>query len=375
MSRSLVRPALALLVLATALAACGGSAETAGPPAAPAEELFVVRPAGPAGPLVGYDAASGARRFALPPGVATADGRRFYAAQRGEVSTYDAASGALLGTHAAGRGWKVGGVSPTGRWLALSSGGVPATRVRLIDTRGWRPVDTLQLAGRFEVDAVSADGRALFLIQHLTNDNYLVWLYDRRTGRLSQPGETQPKARPEVMTGYAWGGVASRDGRWLLTLYLNTQRSVAFVHALDVQRRRPVCIDLPSGSGRVKALEHYSLALAPNGRTLLASNPVLGVVAELDLRKLRVVRTGELSAAGTAAPGAASAVSPDGRALYVASDRALWAYDTAEGRSKRLADVGGRITGLAVSRDGGRVYVVRADEGVVVVDAATGSRL
>lgn len=373
MSRSLVRPALALLLLVTALAACGGSAETAPPPAAPAEELFVVRPAGPAGPLVGYDAASGARRFALPPGVATADGRRFYAARRGEVRTYDAASGALLGTHAAGRGWKVGGVSPTGRWLALYSEGVPTTQVRLIDTRGWRQVDTLRLVGRFEVDAVSADGRALFLIQHLTNENYLVWLYDRSTGRLSQPGETQPKARPEVMTGYAWGGVASRDGRWLLTLYLNTQRDVAFVHALDVQRRRPICIDLPSGSGRVDALEHYSLALAPNGRTLLASNPALGVVAELDLRKLRVVRTGELSAAGTAAPGAASAVSPDGRVLYVASDRALWGYDTTAGHSKRLADVGGRITGLAVSRDGGRVYVVRADDRVVVVDAATGS--
>jgi outer membrane protein assembly factor BamB len=375
MSRSLVRPALALLVLVPTLAAaCGGSHETADPPAAPADELFVVRPAGPAGPLRGYDAASGQRRFTLPPGVATADGRRFYTASRGVVRTYDAVSGELLGTHPAGRGWHVGGVSPTGRWLALSSEGVPVTRVRLIDTHGWRPVDTLQLAGRFEVDAVSADGRALFLIQHLTNENYLVWLYDRRTGRLSQPGETQPKARPEVMTGYAWGGVASRDGRWLLTLYLNTQRNVAFVHALDVQRRRPLCIDLPSGSGRVDALEHYSLALAPNGRTLLAPNPALGVVAEVDLRKLRVVRTGELSAA-KGANNAASAVSPDGRALYVASGRALWAYDTAEGRSKRLADAGGRIAGLAVSRDGGRVYVVRADERVLVVDAATGSRL
>lgn len=374
MLRSLVRPALALVVLVSAATACGGSAEIADAPAAPADELFVVRPDGPAGPLVGYAAAGGERRFALPRGVATADGRRFYASVHGEIRTYDAASGELLGTHSAGRGWKVGGVSPTGRWLALSAEGGRATRVLLLDTHGWRPVDTVRLAGHFEVDAVSANGRALFLIQHLTDDNYLVWLYDRRTGRLSQPGETQPKARPSVMTGYAWGGVASRDGRWLLTLYLNTQRQVAFVHALDMMRRRPICIDLPSGSGRVDALEHYSLALAPNGRTLLAPNPALGVVAELDLQKLRVVRAGELSAA-KGATGAASAVSPDGRALYVASGRALWAYDTAQGRSKRLADVGARIAGLAVSRDGGRVYVVRADERVVVVDAATGNRL
>jgi hypothetical protein len=373
MSRSLVRPALALLVLV--LAACGGGAETADPPTAPAAELFTIRPAGPAGPLVGYDAASGERRFRLPRGVATANGRRFYASARGAVRTYDAASGAVLGTHPVGRGWRVGGVSPSGRWLALSAEAGPATRIRVVDTHGWRPIDTLRLAGRFEVDAVSADGQALFLIQHLTEENYLVWLYDRRSGRLSQPGETQPKARPEVMTGYAWGGVASRDGRWLLTLYLNTQRSVAFVHALDVQRRRPLCIDLPSGNGRIDALEDYSLALAPNGRTLLAPNPALGVVAEVDLGKLRVVRTGELAAARTRSRGAVSAVSRDGSALYVASGRSLWAYETASGRSRRLADVGGRIAGLAVSRGSGRVYVVRTDERVLVIDAATGGRL
>jgi DNA-binding beta-propeller fold protein YncE len=177
------------------------------------------------------------------------------------------------------------------------------------------------------------------------------------------------------MTGYAWGGVASRDGRWLLTLYLNTQRSVAFVHALDVERRRPLCIDLPSGNGRLDALEDYSLALAPNGRTLLAPNPALGVVAEVDLRKLRVVRTGELAAAAAGAGGAASAVSPDGRALYVASGRTVWAYETKAGRARRLAGVGARIAGLSVSRDGGRLYLVGADDRVVVLDAATGGRL
>jgi hypothetical protein len=373
MPRSLVCPVLALLVLAAA--ACGGSSETGERPSAPPGELFTVRPAGPAGPLVGYDAASGARRFRLPSGVATADGRRFYASSPGAVRTYDAPTGALLGSHPVGRGWRVGGVSPSGRWLALSAEAGRATRVRVIDTRAWRPVDTVQLAGRFEVDAVSADGRALFLIQHLTEENYLVWLYDRQTGRLSQPGDSQPKARPEVMTGYAWGGVASRDGRWLLTLYLNTQRSVAFVHALDVKHRRPLCIDLPSGNGRIKALEDYSLALSPNGRTLLAPNPALGVVAEVDLGKLRVVRTGELAAGGTPSRGAVSAVSPDGRTLYVASGRALWAYETVAGRSRRLADAGGRIAGVAVGRGGERVYVVRADERVLVVDGATGRRL
>lgn len=372
MSRSL-RPFFALLALG--LAACGGSPETADRPARQAGELFSVRPAGPTGPLVGYDAASGARRFALPAGVATADGRRFFAAARGSLRSYDASSGVLLGSHPVGRGWAVGGVSPSGRWLALQRTEGRATRVRLFDTRRWRLVDTVRLTGRFEVDAVSADGRALFLIQHLTSENYLVWLYDLNSKRLSQPGDSQPKARPQLMTGYAWGGVASRDGRWLLTLYLNTSRNVAFVHALDVQRRRPLCIDLPSGSGRLAALEHYSLALAPNDRTLLAPNPALGVVAEVDLDRPRVVRTGELAAAPRGARGAASAVSPDGETLYVASGASLWAYRTGPGRSRRLADAGAPIAGLAVSGNSGRVYVVRRDERVLVLDAATGAEL
>jgi hypothetical protein len=367
-------PLLLCPVLLLVLAACGGSAESADAPSAQRAEPFTIRPGGPAGPLVGYDAASGERRFRLPPGVATADGRRFFAAAGSVIRIYDAATGAVLDSHPRG-GWRVGGVSPTGRWLALSAPAGEKTRIRLLDTRAWRPVHTAAMDGRFEVDAVSADGRALFLIQHLTDENYLVWLYDRGTGRLSQPGDTGPKARPDVMTGYAWGGVASPDGRWLLTLYLNTQRSVAFVHALDVQRRRPLCIDLPSGNGRTEALEDYSLALAPNGRRLLAPNPALGVVAEVDLDRLRVVRTGELPAAGTRGLGAASAVSPDGRALYVASGRTVWTYGTEAGSSRRLADAGASIAGLAVSRDGSRVYVVRADESVVVIDATTGGRL
>jgi hypothetical protein len=371
MPRSL-RPVLAIVLLA--LAGCGGSEERAAPPTA-AGELFSIRPTGPAGPLVGYDATSRERRFSLPPGVATADGRRFFASVEGTVRTYDPSSGALLATRTVGRGWRVGGVSPSGRWLALQRQDGRATRVRVLDTQGWRPVDTARLTGRFDVDAVSADGRALFLIQHLTSENYLVWLYDLRSGRLSQPGDSQPKARPQLMTGYAWGGVASRDGRWLLTLYLNTQRNVAFVHALDVRNRRPLCIDLPSAGGRLDALEHYSLALAPNERTLLAPNPALGVVAEVDLDRLRVVRTGDLAAAPRGARGAASAVSPDGRTLYVASGRGVWAYGTARGRSRPLADAGAPIAGLAVSRGGERVYVVRHDERVLVLDATSGAEL
>ena len=57
------------------------------------------------------------------------------------------------------------------------------------------------------------------------------------------------------MAGYDWDGVASADGRWLLTLYLSTQRNVAFVHALDLKNQFAICIDLPSGSGDYNVLK------------------------------------------------------------------------------------------------------------------------
>jgi hypothetical protein len=354
------------------LAACGGVADRT---AAHASETFAVRPAGTHGRLVAYDAATGARRFSLPAGIASADGRRYYTASRGALLVFDPSTGARLGSHPLAGAWKLGGVSPSGRWVVLAARNGPQTKVRVLDSEGWRVARDLDLRGDYEVDTISADGSALFLIQHLPGAGhtaYIVWLYDLRTGNLSQPGEVRAKGTQEVMTGYAWSGLASPDGHWLLTLYLNTQRDVAFVHALDLRARRPVCIDLPSGSGRLDLLKSYTLALQPDGRTLLAANPALGVVAEVDLDRSRVVRAAPLGQAFATVglPEAllsTSALAPDGHTLYVTSGSRIWAYDSASQSVRGPIEAGEIVSGLAVSRDGKQLFAVGTNERVSVV--------
>jgi hypothetical protein len=180
------------------------------------------------------------------------------------------------------------------------------------------------------------------------------------------------------MAGYAWSGIGSRDGRWLLTLYLDTRRSHAFVHALDLLKTQPRCIDLPSDGGFAR-LRQYSLTLVPGGGHLLAANPALGVVAEIDLATHRVVKRARFAAArgGQAAAqrGRASllaAVSRNGRTLYFSNGRSLWAYDAAYGVVRGPYATGDEIIGLGYGAGDRRLHVVRRDGVMLTFDAATG---
>jgi hypothetical protein len=355
-----VKYALALVALAL-FAGCGGIDERSA-----ARELLAVRPAGSSGPLVAYDVSRGREAFRLPAGVRSADGARFVTGRadgpRTTITVYDAGAGRRLDDFSIRGRWRLGGVSPAARWLALSRASGPDTRLAVVDASRHAVTARASLRGDFDVDAVGAGGRDLFLIQHLpgfAHTAYSVWLYDVETRRLSEPSALGDDDE-EPMAGYAWSGVASPDGGWLLTLYLNTTRNLAFVHALNLKTRHPACIDLPSGSGDLGRLERYSLALAPDGRTLLAANAALGIVATVDLAKLRVVRTDTLTGSSPGGPRSASAVSHDGRTLAYASGRDLWLYDLGSRRVRGPFRAGAPLLGVGFARDG-RTVGARAD--------------
>jgi hypothetical protein len=347
----------------------------------PHAELVYVQPEGEAGPLHAWNVRRRRLAFVLPAGRASADGRAFFSARssrgrarvRTVVARWNTATGAGRGLVDLRGRWNVGGVSPTGGFVALAAAKPGRTDVAVVDARRRAIAHRLSLPGRFEVETVSPDGSRLFLIQHVGRGRYLVRLYDARRRRLaSDPLKGQDE--PAVMAGLAWSALASPDGRWLLTLYLNTSRDVAFVHALDLPRALPRCIFLPSGDGALRALRQYSLALSREGRRLYAANPALGVVAEIELRSRRVIRTARF--VGT--PGHSrvfSTLSAGGRMLYVARGVRLWGYDTRRGVVRGPYAVGGRAVGVGFSRNGTRVYVVRADGRVVGFAAATGRRL
>jgi hypothetical protein len=235
----------------------------------------------------------------------------------------------------------------------------------------------MQLAGNFEVETVSRDGKRLFLIQYLGHRRYSVRQYDLSHERLvARPLRA---AGVKLMAGYAWSGVASPDGHWLLTLYLSTARNTAFVHSLDLRKSFPACVDLPSGRGEFSKLKNYSLSLSPDSRVLFAANPTLGVVAEVDLLGSRVMRVTRFrrSAGRTKAPRAAtlSTVSRNSRTLYFSAGRDLWAFDAAYGRVRGPYATHGTIVGVGYGARDRRIFAVRRDGRMLAFDAATGARL
>jgi YVTN family beta-propeller protein len=178
------------------------------------------------------------------------------------------------------------------------------------------------------------------------------------------------------MAGYAASAVGSPDGRWLLTLYLNTARRMAFVHALDLETSKPTCIFLP-GNGPFERLRGYTLTLSPDGRTLYAANTALGVLSVIDLAARKVVRT--VGFAGGERPGAGppltGTISRSGRMLYFSGGRDLWAYDAAYGVVRGPYRTGGRLSGFGFGLGDRQVHALRTDGRMLTLDAATGRRV
>jgi hypothetical protein len=381
MKRVLVLALLALVPTPSAALADGCPLPCSGRTASPeGVKLLFVQPSGPDGPLVVYDTASRAPAFSLPSGRASADGLGYYTAVARARTTrlvhYYAPTGKRIDTWSVPGRWKLQGVSPSGRWLALVRKNGRLTFVWIFDAGRGKLAHQLRLPGTFEVETISRDGKRLFLIEHLAGRRYNVRQYDLSRERLVV--HPLRAAGVKIMAGYAWSGVGSPDGKWLLTLYLSTARNTAFVHSLDLRRSRPACIELPSGSGRFELLKRYSLTLAPNGETLYAANPALGVVTELDLYASRVKRTTRFarSVAGSADRVAAlSTISRNGRTLYYSSGRDLWAYDSAYSRVRGPYRTHGRVIGVGYGADDRHIYAVRRDGQMLAFNAATGRRV
>ena len=159
------------------------------------------------------------------------------------------------------------GMSGDGRTVALirprpyTGEAAEAHADRALGVRPLRVLRRLTLRGDFSFDALSADGRRMFLVQYVDPDDlrkYVVRSFDVRRGRL-EPGAIVDAREPdEDMRGYPVTRVSSADGRWAYTLY-DGGGGEPFVHALDTAERRAFCIDLPMLAGFE---EPYGLRLA-----------------------------------------------------------------------------------------------------------------
>jgi hypothetical protein len=186
----------------------------------------------------------------------------------------------------------VEGTSAKGRRLVLASSVYDDqvnTRFVVIDTRTLAPLRTIRLAGTYAFDAVSRDGRRLFVLQYpggvQSGVRYVVRSIDLRSGKL-EPGAIVDKTEPdEQMSGIALTRAWSRDGAWAYTLY-NGGTSHAFVHALNTRTRTARCIDLPWSGDSQSILD--GAALSVRGTALLLSNAGGATLARIDTRTFSV---------------------------------------------------------------------------------------
>jgi hypothetical protein len=109
----------------------------------------------------------------------------------------------------------------------------------------------VHLRGDFSFDALSPDGRSLFLINYVSRRDprrYRVRVYDLARGRLAPKPIVDPREDPDEMNGVPYSRATSSDGRWAYTLY-DGMHGHPFIHALDTVARKAVCIDLDDVRG------------------------------------------------------------------------------------------------------------------------------
>jgi hypothetical protein len=185
------------------------------------------------------------------------------------------------------------GITPDGRKLVLITPRRAFPRARtsfaIVDTRRLRIRRTLRLPGDFSFDAISPDGRLMYLIRYLSPKDitrYEVRAYDLRADRLLPEPIVDPREPDERMSGLPITRATSADGRWEYTLYDGAE--YGFVHALDTERREAFCIDLEGLAAPRGGLWGAKLELGGGGGGTLAL--VLGnkSLASIDTQTLRV---------------------------------------------------------------------------------------
>jgi hypothetical protein len=147
------------------------------------------------------------------------------------------------------------------------------TAFAVLDARSLLLRRTVTLDGDFSFDALSPDGRLLYLVQYTSPTDptkYLVRLYDLGANRLVREPIIDPREVGDVMRGTPLTRASSPDGRWAYTLH-DGAGSHPFIHALDTVERTARCIDL-------HGLQDYpidtaSLVVSPDGSTLTLANP------------------------------------------------------------------------------------------------------
>jgi len=203
------------------------------------------------------------------------------------------------------------GLSADGRTLLLMR---PQTRPRpdattfaVLDPESLGRQQEVTLDGYFSFDAISSDGRVVYLIRYTDPPDltaYEVRGYDLEQGELLPDPIVDPDEPDEAMTGAPVTRAVSPDGRWAYTLYDSLHRDhPPFIHALDTEGATAQCIDLEALSDDDRRLWRMRLEPSSAGTTLGVTDRG-GTLVSVDLETYDVTEaTTDAAAAARSDPG------------------------------------------------------------------------
>src|SRR6266571_3803093 len=262
------------------------------------------------------------------------------------------------------------------------------TTIVVTNPSGYFHTKRFHLHGNFEPEAFSADNTGLFLIKYVPAIDPVAY----RVTRLDlDEGEVYPvfsrfKTPSGRMSGTRLVQLPSPNGSRLYTLYTSQPaeyareydpmqahagRPVAFVHTLSLDQGWAECVGLPKALWDGNPV-HEALALSPDGRSLYVVDVQRGVVAVMDTRKLKVVRTAHVDLSSLGTGQARAAVGSDGRTLVVAAGSRVMVLGTATVRPRATWNAFGAVTALGFGAEGRRLYLAMAGA-VEELDLSTGT--
>jgi hypothetical protein len=180
----------------------------------------------------------------------------------------------------------VGGLSGDGRRLVLAAPRPVrgSSRFTIVSTRSLRPVRTVTLPGRWSFDALSPDGRKLYLVEHSAAVTYRVRAYDVVRGALLREAVIDPRLGGRAMSGAPVTQALGPGAVWVYTLY-QKPRGLPFVHALDTVRGKALCIELPWRGDQSRL---FDVRMRVQGRNLVLRTVRGARVASVDMREFLV---------------------------------------------------------------------------------------
>jgi hypothetical protein len=247
----------------------------------------------------------------------------------------------------------------------------------------------ISLDGHFDYDAISTDGRTLYVVEHLAGPpagHYQVRQLDVATGALQSGVIADKRNLDEAMGGYPLGQLRLNGGL-IATLYAGAEHP--FIHALHTLEGFAFCIDLPStGDGSATSASDWGIAATAGGPEY-AVNASAGLVVQVDASAGNVLRSAQLkplAATGIALAkfndgvggqvGRRAIVAPDGTVLYAAGAGGVLSISVSDLKATGRWLEGQAVDGLALTKDGSTLFALLHGSGrIAAIDTAGGKLL